>query len=177
MGFLLCRCLLYSRSVTVRLTSQQGGFKTRRCCSPPPLLRRLQLHKLVDHSFQSVEHDIIAEDKHLQSPFLLVQQHGLTGCARHVVDVLYGATCNLLTVELDNDRSCTATRFRHSLLKCVNHRCKWRFDVRSALLVAQYSKKFFVRWDDRAMCELRDIFLASLIQCPPPVQPFPLLAA
>lgn len=29
--------------------------------------------------------------------------------------------------------------------------------VRSALLVAQYSKKFFVRWDDRAMCELRDI--------------------
>lgn len=121
------------------------------------LFRRLQLHKLVDHSFQTVEHDIIAEDKHLQSPFLLVQQHGLTGCARHVVDVLYGATCNLLTVELDNDRSCTATRFRHSLLKCVNHRCKRRFDVRSALLVAQYSKKFFVRWDDRAMCELRDM--------------------
>lgn len=134
-----------------RAASKQEGV------AAPPLLRRLQLHKLVDHSFQSVEHDIIAEDKHLQSPFLLVQQHGLTRCARHVVDVLYGATCNLLTVELDNDRSCTATRFRHSLLKCVNHRCKRRFDVRSALLVAQYSKKFFVRWDDRAMCELRDI--------------------
>ena len=41
----------------------------------------------MDHSFQTVEHDIIAEDKHLQSPFPLVQQHGLTGCARHVVDV------------------------------------------------------------------------------------------
>ena len=91
------------------------------------LFRRLQLHKLVDHSFQTVEHDIIAEDKHLQSPFLLVQQHGLTGCARHVVDVLYGATCNLLTVELDNDRSCTATRFRHNstpplLSNALSHR-------------------------------------------------------
>ena len=27
-GLLLCRCLLYSRSVTVRLTSQQGGCNT-----------------------------------------------------------------------------------------------------------------------------------------------------
>ena len=113
----------------------------------------------MDHSFQTVEHDIIAEDKHLQSPFLLVQQHGLPGCARHVVDVLHGAACNLLTVELDNDRSCTATRFRHSLLKCVNHRCKRRFDVRSALLVAQYSEELSVRWDDRTARKRWDLVI------------------
>nr|DAX93000.1 MAG TPA: hypothetical protein [Caudoviricetes sp.] len=32
---MLCRCLLYSRSVTVRLTSQQGGLQHLLVLKPP----------------------------------------------------------------------------------------------------------------------------------------------
>lgn len=111
--------------------------------------RRLQLHNLMDHSFQTVEHDIIAEDKHLQSPFLLIQQHGLTGCARHVVNVGNDHAGKRLAihneVHIDGLAAVLCQRLHDSLLDGR----KRRFDVRSALLVAQHGKELSVRWDDR----------------------------
>ena len=111
----------------------------------------------MDHSFQTVEHDIIAEDKHLQSPFLLVQQHGLTRRACHVVDVGDDHAGKRLTIHNEVHIDGLAATLCHRLHNGLLDGRKRRFDVRSALLVAQYSKKFFVRGDDRAMCELRDI--------------------
>lgn len=103
----------------------------------------------MDHSFQSLEHDIIAEDKHLHSPFLLVQQHGLTGCARHVVDVWNDHAGKRLTihneVHIDGLTAALCQRLHDRLLDGR----KRRFDVRSALLVAQHGKKLSVRRDDR----------------------------
>ena len=123
------------------------------------LFCRLQLHKLMDHSFQSVEHDIIAEDKHLQSPFLLIQQHGLTGCARHVVDVGDDHAGKRLTIHNEVHIDGLAAALWHRLHNGLLDGRKRRFDVRSALLVAQHGKKLSVRRDDRTARKRWDLVI------------------
>lgn len=54
---------MYSHSVIAWLTSQQKGYTAFSFYSRL-LLCRLQLHKLVDHSFQTVKHFVIAKDEH-----------------------------------------------------------------------------------------------------------------
>lgn len=62
MGFCFAGAL-YSHSVIAWLTSQQEGCNAFAFCSSL-LLRRLQLHELLNHSFQAFKHFFITEDKH-----------------------------------------------------------------------------------------------------------------
>ena len=117
----------------------------------------------MDHSFQTVEHDIIAEDKHLQSPFLLVQQHGLTRRACHVVDVGDDHAGKRLTIHNEVHIDGLAATLCHRLHNGLLDGRKRRFDVRSALLVAQYSEELSVRWDDRTARKRWDLVVRRRI--------------
>ena len=85
----------------------------------------------------------------MQSPFLLVQQHGLTGCARHVVDVGNDHAGKRLTIHNEVHIDGLAATLCHRLHNGLLDGRKRRFDVRSALLIAQHGKKLSVRRDDR----------------------------
>ena len=90
---------------------------------------------------------------------MLVQQHGLTGCARHVVDVGNDHAGKRLTihneVHIDGLAAALCQRLHDGLLDGR----KRRFDVRSALLVAQYSEELSVRWDDRTARKRWDLVI------------------
>ena len=129
MGFCFAGAHVFTQCYRVAY-KPAGGLQRLSFCSSL-LLRRLQLHELVNHSFQAFKHFVIAEDKHLQSPFPLVQQHGLTGCARHVVDVGNDHAGKRLTihneVHIDGLAAALCQRLHDRLLDGR----KRRFDVRS----------------------------------------------